>query len=563
MSVSETSVLIVGAGPVGMMGAILLTQLGVNVRLIERRKAPSTAPAAHVVNARTFEICRLAGVDMGLIEKYSVDPVDGGQVVWWTRLGDEAVSTLPFEVQGSEALEYTPTPLRNLGQHNFESVLRAKLAELGTPQIEWGKEWQGQVQGVDGVVSSVKDIETGEVEEIHSQFLVGSDGAGSRVRKNLRIEMDGPPKIRSFVMVHFEADLRELVKGNLGILHWLMDPEQKAGGFIAHEIDREWVLMLPFDDQVEALSDYTPSHCEDIIHAAIGAKLSQPIRVIQVSSWNMSAQIARNFRDNKVFLAGDAAHRFPPAGGLGLNSGVQDIHGLVWRFAAVLQGWAPETILDSYETERREVARHNTEQSVRNAQKLIEIPQALGTDKDRSRARMEASLSDPVKRKEVVAAIQNQAEHFDMLGLQLGYRYDSGAVVADDIDAPEVSNPVREYAPTTKPGARLPHVWVERSGDKYSTLDLIKPGAFTLLTSNPCSEWDDAARAIKDIPIQVIAFNRDVKAVGSNWADVSEIGDSGALLIRPDQHVGWRAVCKPENTTAALRSALKQIVGEL
>lgn len=561
MASSETSVLIVGAGPVGMMGAILLKQLGIDVRLIERRSAPSTAPAAHVVNARTFEICRGAGVDMDAIAANTVDPVDGGKVVWWTNLAGEAVSTLPFEVQGDEALKYSPTPLRNMGQHRFERVLRDTIDKHGAAPIEWNCQWQSAVQDEGGVTSVVKNLRTGEVETIRSKFLIASDGAGSRVREAMGIAMDGPPKIRSFIMAHFEVDLREFVKDCPGILHWLLDPEQRAGGLIAHDIDREWVLMVPYDDESETLEDFDQERCVQLLHDAIGDVPSKPARLIQTSKWNMSAQVAQSFRSGRVFLAGDAAHRFPPAGGLGLNSGVQDVHGLAWRLAGVLDQWADISVLDSYEIERRRVAQNNSNQSLRNAKRVKMIQQAMGTEQDPSRARMKAALADPTQRSEVVAAIQAQAEHFDMLGLQLGYRYEDGAIVPDGSEPPTVLNSVREYVPTAMPGARLPHAWMERDGVRCSTLDAIEPGTFTLFTSHPSVEWESAASEISEVPITVISVGRDMHDLEGFWANVSELAPGGALLVRPDQHVCWRAKSRPDNPREALRTALDEILG--
>lgn len=555
----DTSVLIVGAGPVGMMGALLLRQLGVDVRLVERRDGPIRAPAAHVVNARTFEICRGAGVDMTALLANAGDPVDAGHAVWKTRLAGEFVAQLPFERQDDAVLELTPTPLRNLGQHHFEQTLHATLAAGGPP--EYGRSWEGAERDGEVVVSRIRDVETGEIEEIRSRYLLAADGAGSRIRTWTGIEMVGPPKIQTFVMIHFEADLRRYVAGHPGILYWLLDPEVARGGFVAHDIDGEWVLMQAYDDETESVDDYPPERCEQIVAAAIGAEEPPPISINQAGTWNMSAQVASSYRDGPVFLVGDAAHRFPPTGGMGLNSGVQDVHALAWRLAAVLHGWAPESLLDSYETERRPVAEHNTEQSLRNAMRLISVAEAVGTLEEPTRDRMEATLADPGGRAAVIAAIDDQAEHFDMLGLQLGFRYDHGAVVPDGSPPPTVENPVREFVPTSRPGARLPHAWVRRDGATVSTLDLIEPGTFTLLTNAPSPAWDAAADGVTNAPLRVVSFGRDLDDPEGSWRAISELADSGALLVRPDQHVGWRAITMPADPTAAVRAAVDTILG--
>ena len=172
----------------------------------------------------------------------------------------------------------------------------------------------------------------------------------------------------------------------------------------------------------------------------------------------MSSQTADSMGGGRMFLAGDAAHRFPPTGGLGLNCGVQDIHGLMWRIAAVSAGRASAELLDSYGTERLPVAQNNAHQSLTNAIKMVHLPAALGTDVEPTSERLHASLADPSKAAEIAAAVEMQREHFDLFGLQLGYVYGDGALVPEEPPA-EPGSP-SEYEPTARPGARLPHALV-------------------------------------------------------------------------------------------------------
>ena len=555
---NEPSVLIVGAGPVGMMAALLLHRLGIPARLIERRESASRAPAAHVVNARTFEICRAAGVDMDALMALTGDPKDAGQARWVTQLAGEVVASLPFERQDDSVRALTPTPLRNLGQHHFEKVLRETLHAQGAAAPEFGKQWEASVQDGDGVTSTIRDLATGRTEEVRSDFVIAADGAGSRIRKSLGIEMNGPPKLQAFLMIHFAADLREIVKDYPGILYWICDPE--AGGtFVAHDIDREWVYMSPLGEGTEDAEDFTPEDCRKRILRAIGND-EQEIEIETISTWVMSAQVAERFRDERIFLAGDAAHRFPPTGGLGLNSGVQDVHGLAWRMAATLAGWGPSRLLDSYETERRAVAQFNADQSLRNAMKLIEVPAALGVGEEPTTARMQATLDDDEGRRRTVEAIQNQAEHFDMLGLQLGYAYESDLVLSDGSALPRVENPVREYQPTTRPGSRLPHAWVERAGEPISTLDLLASDRFTLLTAASDPDWTEAAKSVTEFPLAHVAIGRDAIDGEGAWAQVAELDPGGALLVRPDQHVAWRVTKKPDDPRRALTEAIDRLL---
>jgi 2,4-dichlorophenol 6-monooxygenase len=564
----DVPVLIVGAGPVGMMAALLLHRLGIGARLIDRRLEAKRAPAAHVVNARTFEICRGAGVDMDALMALVGDPVDAGQAIWMTRLAGEALASLPFERQDDSVRALTPTPLRNLGQHHFEHVLRQSLADQGAAKIEFGQQWKESEETSDGVLSRIRDLSTNELSEVRSAYVIAADGAGSRVRKSVGIEMVGPPKLQSFVMIHFAANLRALVKDHPGILFWICDPE--AGGtFVAHDIDREWVYMLPFDPDRESVEEFTAQRCKELVLRAIGevdsavhCDVRKEVQVETISTWTMSAQVAEGFRKGRIFLAGDAAHRFPPTGGLGLNSGVQDVHGLCWRLSAVMKGWAADRILDSYDVERRAVAQYNADQSLRNAMKMIEVPQAFGVIEEPTTARMRATLDDPEGRRRAITAIENQAEHFDMLGLQLGFRYESDAVLPDGSSPPTIGNPVREYRPTTRPGSRLPHAWVEQDGKRISTLDLVRPGSFTLLTGTPDEAWADAVARVETIPIRHVAIGRDAIDRDGGWASESEIESTGALLVRPDQHIAWRVISKPDDPGEALRKALARLLDE-
>ena len=559
MKTFDVPVLIVGAGPTGAMAGLLLQRLGVEARIVERRTSPSQAPAAHAINARTFEICRQAGVDMDAIAAASQSPADAGETHWVTRLGGEILGSLPYERQEDAVLDLTPTPLRNLSQHRFEPILLDTLRASGAAEPSWGTRWISATQDADGVTSLVSDA-SGRTREIRSRWLLGADGAGSPVRKWLGIAQEGPERLQCFVMIHFRADLRPLIGARPGVLFWVNDPAC-SGVFVAHDLANEWVFMHAYDPDQEPAESYDRARCERIVRAAM-TRDDVPLEILTISPWVMTCQVAERYRDGRVFLVGDAAHRFPPTGGLGLNTGVQDAHNLAWKLAAVLDGRAPESLLDTYEAERRPVARYNAEQSLNNALRLLEVPQAFGfgPDPEASRRAYADVLADPARRRAVADAIANQAEHFDMLGLQLGYVYAQGALVPDGVDEAQPPNPVREYVPTSRPGARLPHGWVDVNGTRRSTLDLIGLDRPTLIAGPAGDAWLAAARGASPAP-RCIRVGADFTDPDDWWSRVLGMPADGALLVRPDQHVALRVRGTVSHPPSLLLAALDATYG--
>ncbi len=538
---ASTSVLIVGGGAAGLLLAILLRQLDVACVVVEQRDGAQSAPAAHVVSARTLEICRSAGVDMDALETVASAPEEGAWVRWVESLVGPEIGRVPFEGQHrfAQLFESSPTPLRNLSQHVFEPVLREQLGD-----VRDGCQWVSAEEVSGGIVSKLRDTQTGEFQEIRSDYLVGCDGAGSSVRRFLGIAMEGPEELQNFLAIHAEVDLSSVVGDRPATLYWITDPAIQ-GTFIAHDISSTWVYMKEFNPGIESLDDYPVERAEEIFRRASGIEQDVPLTVRHVTTWRMSCQIAESYRRGRILLVGDAAHRFPPTGGLGLNTGVADAHNLAWKLALILRGLAPEALLDTYQSERRPVAQRNAEVSLENAFRLLEVWMALDVtqDPEESQRRSAAVLSTPEGRATVTHAIENQAEHFDQLGIQLGYRYDAtGVISASDGSLPPVpSNPIREYQPTTYPGSRLPHVVLSRGEEIISSLDLVAPGEFLLLTFSP--DWMKVEISFP-LPLRRVWLGYDVTLLAGDFDNLSR---DGAILVRPDQHVAWRTQSMPES----------------
>jgi hypothetical protein len=276
---------------------------------------------------------------------------------------------------------------------------------------------------------------------------------------------------------------------------------------------------------------------------------AQPFAIRTVRAWTMTAQVAERYGQGRVFLVGDAAHRFPPTGGLGLNTGVQDAHNLVWKIAAVEAGWAPEAILETYEVERRPVAQRNADVSLQNAMRLAEVYQALAAE-DVAR---QGGDGDALR-----AAIANQAEHFDMLGLQLGFVYESGAIAPNGDRTERRPGSVRDYVPSASPGSRVPHAWVTRDGERISSLDLFAYDRFTLVVGPAGQAWIEAAAG--RVPMDYLTIGRGVGDAGGHWTKLLGIDPGGAVLVRPDQHVAWRSRQAAADPSGTLSRALDEIL---
>ena len=340
---NDVDVLIVGAGPVGLCCSRLLSRMGVSNRVLERRSGLHTAPQAHVVSARSMEIFRAAGIPAEKTVAAATRPQDQGSIRWVQTLAGPVIGDLqlgsPERIMKTFAS--TPTPTMNIPQHRLEPVLYEAASDAGAG-IDFEVEWLGAKQNERGVVSEARDHGTGETLEIRSRYLLGCDGAGSPVRRALGIGMEGPAHVQSYLSVFVQGNLRHVVGEHPGLLYWHLDPLEPAV-FIAHDIDSTWIFMHPYDPERVPQESFTPERCRQLVEDAIGAEADFEIR--ETGFWQMTCQVADRYRDGRIFLVGDAAHRFPPTGGMGMNTGVADAFNLAWKLAAVLGGRADERLL--------------------------------------------------------------------------------------------------------------------------------------------------------------------------------------------------------------------------
>jgi putative polyketide hydroxylase len=272
-----------------------------------------------------------------------------------------------------------------------------------------------------------------------------------------------------------------------------------------------------------------------------------PVEIINTSFWTIGAQVAERFRDRRVLLAGDAAHRMSPTGGFGMNTGIQDSHNLAWKLAAVLDGRADEALLDTYEAERKPVAASNAEWSADNARRIWTMTGAATTGDDRQLRR----------------GAQDQRHHICSEGRALGFRYTSPAVAHNGAEPPPFSS--RTYHPAAYPGCRAPHVWLERDGARLSTIDLFER-RFVLLHSANGPAWRSAGETLEpalrsQVELISIGPTADLECPAEDWQTTYGLENGGAVLVRPDGHVAWRVTGRARQPQASLKDALERALG--
>jgi 2,4-dichlorophenol 6-monooxygenase len=436
------------------------------------------------------------------------------------------------------------------------------------------------VQDADGVTATVLDRQADTTYQVRAKYMIGADG-GRMVGPALGIAMDGIERLFDMVTSHFAADLSHVIEDDSLMIRWFINPEKGgswgSGVMVAlgpKRYDRhseEWLLHFAFQ----------PDDPEQFDEKSVVPRLRELLRlpnlepkIIRMNNWKVQGVLARRFQEGRVFLAGDAAHRHPPTTGLGLNTAVQDAHNLAWKLAVVLKGQASETLLDSYEAERRPVAASNVNWAMLTFQNHLVIDAGIGLipgapveiNREAFRMLFSDTPEGVTRRQRLNEVIRTQRSEFQAHDTELGFHYNSSAVVADGTPAPQRSPMGDQYHPVARPGHRLPHAWLTRKGERLSTLDLVGRGRFVLLTGSEGSAWRDAAESaatLAGVSLDVIPIGpgADVGDPQGDWARLRGTGNAGAILVRPDGHVGWRSVDLAERSSERLTTVLLSILG--
>jgi 2,4-dichlorophenol 6-monooxygenase len=575
----EVPVLIVGAGPAGLVASLALARYGVAHLTVERHPSTAHTPRAHIINQRTVEILRALGVSKRFHEVATPQRMMSNNL-WITTLADpEVARSQTWGTAPDRAGEYesaSPEPMANCPQTVLEPLLLAAAREAGA-QIEFNVEFVCFEQDSDGVTSVIRDRRTGATRTVRSRYLIGSDGARSRVLEQAGLAVEGPDDLARAANIWFRADLTRFFAHRPSVLAWNVMPGPlgplRLGTLICHKPFTEFVLAFTHDPEVVRVDEITDDDLRQRIRAVVGEDVDAEI--LGVAGWQVRAQVARQYAAGRVFCMGDAVHRHPPTNGLGLNMSIADAHNLAWKLALVLAGRAGPRLLASYTDERQPVGATGVTRALNSLLEGAAVETALGLQPAQSaedgwkalNVLYEPGVAGDERRRALREAIELSNYQFNAHGIELGYRYRSKVISDDPTPEPDPQrDPQLHYTPTTRPGARVPHARLERAGAPLSSLDLVDPLGFAVLTGVGGHVWQAAAERIAArtgvaVTVHVIGERGDLADPYGDWAARCEIDATGCVLVRPDGHVAWRMMTSRPEGAQALSDAVDQALG--
>ncbi|KNG83319.1 hypothetical protein ANOM_007572 [Aspergillus nomiae NRRL 13137] len=573
---AEGPVLVVGAGPIGLLTAYQLAKRGVQTILVERNHDTTRWPKMDITNARSMELLNHIGLadelkKLGLLAP-SNDTINQWNISNTIPPGvDEKFSlNCVFSTglsEGGEAIAKwdLPSPLemrqriheRNDGsmpsqawlrcsQILFEAWLKPLVEAHPLVKSFSGMKFERLTEHADHVESTITHVDTGVEHLVRSQYVIGCDGAGSRVRKSVGINLTGAPIGNRNLLVHFKSS-------DLGILHrqgqfWHLF--LSTGACVINQDEKDtWTIHMPLapDADLETLN------AEEMVFAALG-DAGQPQRftidkILVTSAWNANLSVADTYstKSRRVLLAGDSAHQNIPFGGYGMNTGVGDAYDLGWKLAMVLQGQCGERLLESYEIERRPVAIRNVAMSGTNVEMHMKyVSWVRGEPAGTVRSETPAGKDLRERIRSHVLAHDGENKY---LGIEMGYRHTTSPVIVPDGD-PKEQPPwtARDYFPSTWPGARAPHVYLndgvtsifERFGFDFTVVDFTEEGRV--------GEEFSAVAARLEIPLSVLHLPQEKHA--------RQVWERDVVLIRPDHHVSWRSNVSQPPSREEIENAL-------
>lgn len=524
-------VVIAGGGPVGLTTALDLQARGIRVLVLERNPTTTRHPKMDVTNGRSMEHFRRLGVAERIRDK-AVPRDHCMDVSWVTRLAEWELARFRYpnvhewrehirrHNDGSQPLE----PNMRLSQVVLEPVLADLLQQSPLAEVRFGWAVEDFTQDDEGVTVTALEVATGERHQIRCQLLAGCDGGGSVVREKLGFELAGQFNVARVYMTHFRSPDKAFLE-RFGIAWHYQTPDGST--LIAQDDEEIWTLhsMLPPDVDPATVDP------KQIVYGMLGREFE--MEVLQANAWSPHLVVTTGSGRGRVWLAGDAVHQLIPTGGYGMNTGIGESADLAWKFAALLQGWGGPRLLDTIDTERRPVAQFSVDSSMENMAVRLRIGESY------TPLIHEDSEAGAAARAEMSALILGlgNAEN-ESLGVELGARYRNSPIIAQEDQEPAWDR-IR-FIPTTWPGSRAPHVFLE-SGE--AMFDLFGAG-FTLVrfTDTDVDVLIDAA-AQRGVPLALL----DVRD-----ANAHRIYERDLVLVRPDQYVAWRGNDAPADALALI-----------
>ena len=537
---------IVGGGPVGLLLAMFLDRHGVDSTVFNTESSARMHPKGSTHNSRTMEHYRRLGFakrirDLGLPLDHPTD------VAYFTRFNEWELARLPMpsetekrlSVAASNPLDQVPEPIHRANQMYVEQVLLEEAAKRPRITLRFGMKVIGMQEECDGVRVNAIDVSTEAQSTWKASYLVGCDGGRSFTRGVLGVSYEGFDNLRQaffggrMVSTYLRAPTlyRDHLHGKRAWQYWIVNPTLRTA-LVPLNGDDEFLLWTR-DETPDSAIDETAIVA--ILRQCTGADL--PVQVLAHAKWTAGvALVAEKFAQGRILLAGDAVHLFTPTGGFGMNTGADDAANLAWKLAAAVQGWGGKNLLASYELERKPIAQRNTAAARELARNvgLVPVPPELDHD----------SPEGAHARAETGAFLSTFGEEYASLGVQLGARYDSSPIIVQDGLAPD--DDLANYVPTSVPGGRAPHFWLDTGREKGSSLyDHLGIGFTLLCLNNVGADVDTLQRAAeaRGIPLKILHIDN---------SQALEMYGVGKALIRPDQHICWRGDTVPEDVKALL-----------
>ncbi len=532
----ETDVLIVGGSLVGLSAATFLSCHGVKTLSVERHNGTAIHPRAGHFHLRTLEVLRSVGLEARVraASEEQFDP-DGGINAVESLAGKEIATYIANLNEGVAAI--SPSTRLFMTQQSLEPLIRIRAEELGATLL-YATELVSFEQDADGVTGHIRNVLTGETDSVRARYTIAADGNRSPIRERLGIRTRGPGHLADCVTIYFHADCGAALRGrNLGVIYVF---NQDLRGFfrLVRTGDSGFLAVMTLGDMskpdaLKIAQGITNERCVAFVHSAIGMPDAK-VEIEDIAAWRAVAEVAERFAEGRVFLVGDAAHVMPPMGGFGGNTGVQDTHNLAWKMALVLKGLAAPDLLATYNSERQPVGELAMQQAY-TRYVLRVVP-------ERGKEGMQPLVDD--------------------LSMEIGYRYHSPAIASESgTGAALYEDPRRSQG---MPGTRAPHVPLQRGGTRISTLDLFGQNFCVLAAANGavfCDAARDAAAGL-GLPIDCyrVAAGENVSAPDGRFTDAYGLSDSGAVIVRPDGFVAWRAKGARHASTATVSTVLRSLL---